>query len=79
VPEAQTESATDLYVPTVDDVSTRAYRRAGLLNDQQTPSTVQLNNARLLLSDLSDKLNALGAQLVAKVAQQQPSIVQLHR
>lgn len=60
MPEAQIESATDLYVPTVDDVSTRAYRRAGLLNDQQRPSTVQLNNARLLLSDLSDKLSAQG-------------------
>lgn len=58
--EAQIESTTDLYVPTVDDVSTRAYRRAGLINEQQKPNTVQLNNARLLLMDLIDKLSAEG-------------------
>lgn len=58
--QAQSESTTDLYVPTVDDISTRAYRRAGLLNEQQTPSTVQLNNSRLLLSDLCDRLSAEG-------------------
>lgn len=58
--EAQTESTTDLYVPLIDDVVARAYRRAGLLNEAQTPSTVQKNNARLLLSDLCDKLSAEG-------------------
>lgn len=60
MPEAQNESASNLYVPTVDEISTRAYRRAGLVNGQQTPTTVQLNNARYLLSDLSDKLSAQG-------------------
>ena len=58
--EAQSESSANLYVPTVDDVSTRAYRRAGLVNEAQKPSTVQLDNARLILMDLVDKLAAEG-------------------
>lgn len=60
MPEAQNESTANLYVPNADDVTTRAYRRAGLLNEAQSPSTVQLNNGRLLLMDLIDKLSAEG-------------------
>jgi hypothetical protein len=58
--EAQNESATNLYVPTVDTVVAQAYRRAGLLNVQQAPSNAQLAAARPLLSDLVDKLSAEG-------------------
>lgn len=58
--EAQTESALDLYVPTVDTVIAQAYRRAGLLDVQQLPSTVQLNTYRGVLMDLVDKLSAEG-------------------
>jgi hypothetical protein len=58
--EAQLESATNLYVPTVDTVVAQAYRRAGLLNVQQTPSNAQLAAARPLLSDLVTKLSAEG-------------------
>lgn len=58
--EAQVESTTNLYVPTVDTLVAQAYRRAGLLNEQQSPSTVQLNLARPLLMDLIHNLNAQG-------------------
>jgi hypothetical protein len=58
--EAQNESTTNLYVPDIDEVVARAYRRAGLLNEQQSPSTAQKNNGRLLLSDIVDKLSAEG-------------------
>lgn len=58
--EAQTEASTDTYVPTVDTVIAQAYRRAGLLDVQQDPTTTQLNTARMLLMDLVDKLSAEG-------------------
>lgn len=60
MPEAQNESSTNLYVPTVDEVSTRAYRRAGLVDVAGLPTTAQLNAARFILSDLCDKLSAEG-------------------
>jgi hypothetical protein len=60
MPEAQVESTTDLYVPTVDNVTTRAYRRAGLVNVSQAPTAAQLNTGRELLMDLVDKLSAEG-------------------
>lgn len=60
LPEAQTESPIDLYVPTTDTVIAQAYRRAGLLNVAQSPSTVQGSTARQLLMDLIDKLSAEG-------------------
>jgi len=50
-------------VPTVDDICARAYRRAGLLNEAQAPTTVQKNNGRLLLMDLVDKLSAEGVYM----------------
>ena len=60
MPEAQNESTTSTYAPTLDTVVAQAYRRAGLLNVQQLPTPVQLNEGRLLLSELATKLNAEG-------------------
>jgi len=50
VPLAQTEAATSTYVPTIDDIVAMSYRRAGLLNVQQSPSVVQGSVARQVLS-----------------------------
>lgn len=60
MPEAQTESSLSTYVPTIDMVVAQAYRRAGLLNEQQSPSTVQGALARAALNDLADALEAEG-------------------
>lgn len=60
MPEAQVESAQSLYVPTIDTVVAQAYRRAGLLNAQQSPTTVQATLARATLNDMVDHLAAGG-------------------
>lgn len=58
--QAQLEATTSTYVPTIDTVVAQAYRRAGLLNQQQSPTTVQASLARAALNDLTDSLEAEG-------------------
>lgn len=65
LPELQTESSQSLYVPTIDTVVAQAYRRAGLLNVQQTPTTVQASTARAALNDMVDHLAAGGVLMRA--------------
>lgn len=65
MPEAQNEATTSLYVPTVDTVVAQAYRRAGLLNVGQSPSTAQAATARLTLNDMMDSLAAEGVMMRA--------------
>ena len=65
MPEAQTESTNSTYVPTIDQVVARAYRRAGLLSQLQTPTTVQASLGRELLSDIADSLQAEGVLMRA--------------
>lgn len=60
MPEAQSEASTDLYVPTIDSVVATGYRRAGLINPQQSPSTVQLSVGRGILSEIIDEVSAEG-------------------
>jgi hypothetical protein len=65
LPEAQTESAESTYVPSIDDVCTRAYRRAGLVSQLQSLTTIQAAQARGLLSDIADALQAEGVLMRA--------------
>ena len=65
MPLAQTEATTSTYVPTIDDIVAMAYRRAGVLNVQQSPSTVQGNVARQLLSVIVTALEAEGIAMRA--------------
>ena len=58
--QAQAEAATSTFVPTIDDVVTRAYRRAGLVNVSLTPTAAQLSAGRLTLQDMSDSMAAAG-------------------
>lgn len=58
--EAQTEATTNTYVPTIDAIVAAAYRRAGLLSVQQSPSTVQGSVAREQLNILADALESEG-------------------
>lgn len=60
MPQAQTEATTSLYVPTIDDVVLRAYRRAGLVNVAQSATTAQLAAGRATLADLIDFIDAGG-------------------
>ena len=60
MPEAQNEATTDLYVPTIDSLVATGYRRAGLRNAQQAPSTVQLSVGRGILSEIIDEISAEG-------------------
>jgi hypothetical protein len=63
--EAQSEATTSLEVPTIDEVVAKAYRRAGLLNVQQSPSIVQSAAARSTLNDMVDHLAAGGVLMRA--------------
>jgi hypothetical protein len=65
VPLAQTESSSSTYVPTIDEIVAMAYRRAGLLNTQQSPSTAQGAVARQVLSVLTTALEAEGIAMRA--------------
>jgi hypothetical protein len=65
MPNAQTEAATSSYVPSIDDIVAMAYRRAGLLNVQQSPSTVQGATARQVLSTIVTALEAEGIAMRA--------------
>lgn len=65
MPETQTEATQSLYVPTIDTVVAQAYRRAGLLNAQQSPTTVQAGLARAALNDMVDHLAAGGVLMRA--------------
>lgn len=56
MPEAQTENSQNLFVRTIDSVVATAYRRAGLLSVQQTPSSNQSATARDILADISQEL-----------------------
>lgn len=58
--EAQTEATTNTYVATIDTIVASAYRRAGLLNVQQSPSTAQGSVAREQLNILADALESEG-------------------
>lgn len=60
---AQSEATTSTYVPTIDTVVAQAYRRAGLLSQQQSPTTVQGSLARAALNDLADSLEAEGVYM----------------
>jgi hypothetical protein len=57
---AQSEATTSTYVPTIDTIVAQAYRRAGLLSQQQSPTQVQGSLARAALNDLADSLEAEG-------------------
>lgn len=65
MPLAQTEASTSTYVPSIDDIVAMAYRRAGLLNAQQAPTTVQGGVARQVLSVLVTALEAEGIAMRA--------------
>lgn len=65
MPEAQTEATTSTYVPSIDTVVAQAYRRAGLLSQLQSPSTVQASLGRELLSNIADSLQAEGVLMRA--------------
>jgi hypothetical protein len=52
-------------VPSIDDIVAMSYRRAGLLNAQQSPSTVQGAVARQVLSVLVTALEAEGIAMRA--------------
>ena len=65
MPNAQVEAPTSLYVPSIDDVVAMAYRRAGLLNAQQSPSGVQGGVARQILSTIVTGLQAEGIAMRA--------------
>jgi len=55
-----TEAATALSNPTVANIVTMAYRRAGLLSVYQTPDTQQAAAGRLLLDDVVKETSAEG-------------------
>jgi hypothetical protein len=65
MPLAQTEASTSTYVPTIDDIVTMAYRRAGVLNVQQSPTTTQASVARQVLSVLVTALESEGIAMRA--------------
>ena len=65
MPNAQVEAPTSLYVPSIDDVVAMAYRRAGLLNVQQSPDIVQGGVARQILSTIVTALQAEGIAMRA--------------
>ena len=65
MPEAQTEATTSTYVPSINTVVAQAYRRAGLLNQLQSPTTVQAALGRELLSNIADALQAEGVLMRA--------------
>ncbi len=65
MPNAQVESASSTYVPSIDDVVAMAYRRAGLLSVQQSPTTAQGAVARQVLSVLVTALEAEGIAMRA--------------
>lgn len=65
MPEVQTESTQSLYVPTIDDVVLRAYRRAGLVSVAQAATTAQLAAGRGTLGDLIDFIAAGGVLMRA--------------
>lgn len=65
MPQAQTEATTSTYVPSIDTVVAQAYRRAGLLSQLQSPSTVQAALGRELLSNIADSLQAEGVLMRA--------------
>lgn len=73
MPNAQVEAPTSLYVPSIDDVVAMAYRRAGLLNAQQSPDIVQGSVARQILSTIVTGLQAEGIAMRAV----QPGYVEL--
>lgn len=63
--EAQNEATASLEVPTIDEVVTKAYRRAGLVNVAQSPTTAQLAAGRGVLSDMVYHLAAGGVLMRA--------------
>jgi hypothetical protein len=65
MPEAQVEDTLSGYVPTIDTVVAQAYRRAGLLSQQQSLTTVQAALGRAALSDMADSLQAEGVLMRA--------------
>lgn len=65
MPEAQTEATTNTYVPTINDLVAMAYRRAGVMNVQQTPSAVQAAVGRQLLATIVSTLQAEGIAMRA--------------
>lgn len=65
MPLAQTEAATNTYVPTIDDIVAMGYRRAGLVSVQQAPSAVQGAVARQVLSTIVTALEAEGIAMRA--------------
>lgn len=65
LPNAQIEAATSTYVPSIDDLVAMAYRRAGILNVQQSPTTTQGSVARQVLSVLVTALEAEGIAMRA--------------
>lgn len=65
MPQAQTEATTSTYVPSIDTVVAQAYRRAGLLSQLQSPTTVQAALGRELLSNIADSLQAEGVLMRA--------------
>jgi len=65
MPLAQTEASTDTYVPAIDDIVAMSYRRAGMLNVQQSPTTTQGAVARQVLSVLVTALEAEGIAMRA--------------
>ena len=65
MPNAQLEAPTSLYVPSIDDVVAMAYRRAGLLNVQQSPDINQGGVARQILSTIVTALQAEGIAMRA--------------
>lgn len=65
MPLAQTEASSSTFVPTIDEIVAMSYRRAGLLNVQQSPTTVQGGVARQVLSVLVTALAAEGIAMRA--------------
>lgn len=65
MPLAQTEATTSTYVPSIDTVVAQAYRRAGLMSQLQSPTTVQASLGRELLSNIADALQAEGVLMRA--------------
>lgn len=73
MPNAQVEAPTSSYVPSIDEIVAMAYRRCGLLNVQQTPTTVQGAVARQILSTIVTALQGEGIAMRAV----QPGYVEL--
>lgn len=65
MPLAQTEASTNTYVPTINEIVAMAYRRAGIKNVQQSPTSVEAAVARQLLSTIVTALEAEGIAMRA--------------